>query len=633
MASTHQRRATSSNSTVIKVFIRNLCSLIITSWPGCDTRSHSTRRVPRHYETSRAGGFIMQHNSHLAITRQIVEVEAAERLARVRPSRLFGALVLISAALLFSSQLALAQFTQQGPKLVGTGAVGAAEQGFSVALSADGNTAIVGGLGDNGVAPGRRGSSPAAAVSGPSRAASWSAPARLEAARQGISVALSADGNTAIVGGPGDNANAGAAWVFTRSGGVWTQQGSKLVGTGAVGTAAARHLRRAVRRRQHRHRGRACDNTDTSGRRGSSPAAAASGPSRATSWSAPARLEAPSKAAPSRCPPTATPPSWAGLATTAAPGRRGSSPAAAVSGPSRATSWSAPARLEPPIKAISVALSADGNTAIVGGANDNSDAGAAWVFTRSGGVWTQQGSKLVGTGAVGARPTRPSPSRCPPTATPPSWAGLATTASPGRRGSITRSGGVWTQQGSKLVGTGAVGAAQQGISVALSADGNTAIVGGPDDNGIGAAWVFVQPAAGVLQVSPTTNIAAFGIRGGAFSPASFSYQLSSTSSSVNYSISGIPPWLNANFTSGTATTTPVTVTFSLINIGGLTPGTYAATIAFTNTSNGRNTTRTATLLVNAGTKDGCKDGGWQNYISSPGPFKNQGQCASYFAKQ
>jgi hypothetical protein len=33
---------------------------------------------------------------------------------------------------------------------------------------------------------------------------------------------------------------------------------------------------------------------------------------------------------------------------------------------------------------LSVALSADGNTAIVGGRRDNSDTGAAWAFTRSG---------------------------------------------------------------------------------------------------------------------------------------------------------------------------------------------------------------------------------------------------------
>lgn len=27
----------------------------------------------------------------------------------------------------------------------------------------------------------------------------------------------------------------------------------------------------------------------------------------------------------------------------------------------------------------------------------------------------------------------------------------------------------------------------------------------------------------------------------------------------------------------------------------------------------------------------CKDGGWQDFTASPGPFKNQGDCVSYFA--
>ncbi len=118
-------------------------------------------------------------------------------------SRVIAKIIACVGALLLSSQLALAQFTQQGPKLVGSGAVGAAGQGNSVALSADGNTAIVGGHCDNiGLAAERRGSSPAVTVSGPSKAASWSAPARLRTPDQGTSVALSADGNTAIVGGP-----------------------------------------------------------------------------------------------------------------------------------------------------------------------------------------------------------------------------------------------------------------------------------------------------------------------------------------------------------------------------------------------------------------------------------------------
>src|SRR6516165_10924535 len=128
-----------------------------------------------------------------------------------------------------------AQFTQQGPKLVGTGAVGPAEQGRSVSLSGDGNTAIVGGSADN--------NSTGAAWVFTRSGGVWNQQAKLVgtgaigAALQGISVSLSGDGNTAIVGGFNDNGETGAAWVFTRSGGVWSEQGPKLVGTGAVGHA------------------------------------------------------------------------------------------------------------------------------------------------------------------------------------------------------------------------------------------------------------------------------------------------------------------------------------------------------------------------------------------------------------
>jgi hypothetical protein len=30
-------------------------------------------------------------------------------------------------------------------------------------------------------------------------------------------------------------------------------------------------------------------------------------------------------------------------------------------------------------------------------------------------------------------------------------------------------------------------------------------------------------------------------------------------------------------------------------------------------------------------KQSCKHGGWENFTSAPGPFKNQGQCVSFFA--
>ena len=36
-------------------------------------------------------------------------------------------------------------------------------------------------------------------------------------------------------------------------------------------------------------------------------------------------------------------------------------------------------------------------------------------------------------------------------------------------------------------------------------------------------------------------------------------------------------------------------------------------------------------VVDPSDKEKCKKGGWQDFTSSPGPFKNQGDCVSYFA--
>src|SRR5262249_3326939 len=140
------------------------------------------------------------------------------------------------------------------------------------------------------------------------------------------------------------------------------------------------------------------------------------------------------------------------------------------------------------------ALSADGKTAIVGGPSDDGATGAAWIFTSGSEGWTQQGNKLVGSGSYKLNESSLSPGQ-----------GLSVALSAdgntaiiggwGTEGAwvFTRNGNVWTQQGKKLVGSGAVGAARQGMAVALSGDGDTAIVGGPADNSyIGAAWVFTR---------------------------------------------------------------------------------------------------------------------------------------------
>lgn len=113
----------------------------------------------------------------------------------------------------------------------------------------------------------------------------------------------------------------------------------------------------------------------------------------------------------------------------------------------------------------SVALSSDGNTALIGGVEDYSFYWAAWVFTRSGSTWTQQGSELTANDE--------------------------------------------TEEGGFL------------DSVALSSDGSTALMGGAGDHlDVGAAWVFTgsteveHPGGGgapQVQTLPATDVTTTGV--------------------------------------------------------------------------------------------------------------------------
>ena len=176
-------------------------------------------------------------------------------------------------------------WTQEGPKLTPSGAVGPSQFGWSVALSWDGSTAVIGAPADDGFA----GAAYVFARSG----STWTQlGSKLTATGEvvrprsfGDSVALSGDGATALIGAHGDHGSVGAAWVFARSGRTWTQQGLKLD----------------------------CES----------------------------------------------------------------------------------GRASPAIFGISVALSSDGTTALIGAPLDDGSVGTAWVFARSGSGWTQQGSKLT----------------------------------------------------------------------------------------------------------------------------------------------------------------------------------------------------------------------------------------------
>jgi hypothetical protein len=123
-------------------------------------------------------------------------------------------------------------------------------------------------------------------------------------------------------------------------------------------------------------------------------------------------------------------------------------------------------------------------------------------------------------------------------------------------------------------------------------------------NGIPSAGVPISVMAStcpILQVTPSSNIAASGPQGGPFSPSSFQYQLSASIGSVGFSITGTPSWLTASATSGTVTTTPTSVTFTVnSNANSLTQSTYLGAINFINTTSSLgSTSRTASLAVGA----------------------------------
>jgi hypothetical protein len=416
-------------------------------------------------------------------------------------TRLHLALIVFCATLLPTSP-AVAQFVQQGPKLVGTGTGGFySEQGFSVALSADGNTAIIGGKGDknnagaawiwirSGGVWGQQGNKlVGSGAVGP--------------ALQGSAVAISADGNTAIVGGGNDNNGAGAAWIWTRSGALWTQQGNKLVASGTVGNAF----------------------------HGSSVALSADGntaivggffddSNKGAAWIwiliGGVWTQQGNKLVGSGAVGSAFQGSSVSLSVDGNTAIIGGPRDNLVDGGSSGAAWvwsrSGGIWTQQGSKLVgssaspyanqgcSVSLSADGNTAIVGGYQDSSHAGAAWIWSRSGGSWIQQGVKLVGSGVVlgdGDQGWSVSLSADGNTAV----VGGPTNAREEDGNAVgavwiwIRRGGFWAQQGSKLVGTGTIGDAEQGQSVSIAADGQTVLVGGRNDNtGTGAAWVFAEP--------------------------------------------------------------------------------------------------------------------------------------------
>ncbi|MGH9379901.1 MAG: S-layer homology domain-containing protein [Thermoanaerobaculia bacterium] len=335
-----------------------------------------------------------------------------------------------------------------------TAADGAPNGAFGYAVAISGDTALVGTFGAE------------AAYVFTRSGGVWTQQAKLSAddgvpgAEFGISVALS--GDTALVGMRGADVDGvsdrGAAYVFTRSEGVWTQQAKLIADDGAsidlFGTAVALSGNTALV-------GALLDDVVSSTDQGSAYVFTESG----GVWSQQAKL-------------------------TAADG--------AVAD----------------YFGVSVAL--DGDTALVGAfLSGNSDSGAAYVFTRGGGVWNQQAKLTAGeaaagelgrsvalsgdTALVGARRTD-----------------VGGNADQGAAYVFTRSGDVWSRQ-AKLTADDGAALDQFGTSAALT--GDSALVGAPnasvgENTDQGSVYLFAR--SGGVWTEPVKLSANDGAAGDAF---------------------------------------------------------------------------------------------------------------------
>jgi hypothetical protein len=128
-----------------------------------------------------------------------------------------------------------------------------------------------------------------------------------------------------------------------------------------------------------------------------------------------------------------------------------------------------------------LSMSLDGNTIAVGAFADAAFTGAAWIFTRTNGVWAQQGTKLVGTGPSAAAVRQGRAVALSGDGNTLSASGYYDSGNIGATWVYTRTNGVWTQSGTKLIGTGIATTAFFGINLAITPDGMTSIIDGDID--------------------------------------------------------------------------------------------------------------------------------------------------------
>jgi hypothetical protein len=352
-------------------------------------------------------------------------------------------------------------WSQQGPKLLPNGRSGnATDFGTSVALSADGNTALIGG--DFNGTPDQDGAAWVYTRSG----STWSQQGPIltgtgedPGGHFGSSVALSTDGNTALIGAASDNGFVGAAYVFTRApSGIWTQQGLRLTPNNNSGMSSFGQAVSLSGDGNTALIGGSFDNS-TKG-----AAWVFTRPSGGSTWT---------------------------QRTTIVPGDEdptpgSNAPAAAAFG-------------------FAVDLSQDGTTALIGGDQNAGGEGAAWVYVGSGATWTEQ-RKLTPNGVTDSLSAAGSSVALSADGNTAAVGASNDSSGVGAALVFTRSGTTWSANGSRLAPPNEPNPIEFGNSAALAADGQTLLIGARFDGSRGAVFAFAPPNPVCSSVSATTGI-------------------------------------------------------------------------------------------------------------------------------
>jgi FG-GAP repeat len=316
-------------------------------------------------------------------------------------------------------------------------------------------------------------------------AAGYSQQAKLTATggEFGLSVALSALGTTALVGVPVRDTGTGAAWVFTLRHGTWSRTAELTTTGGAPFDDFGRSVALS-----------ALGSTALIGApgRNKDTGAAYVFKLRRGTWSQTAELTASGGARLDEFGFSVALSARGGMALAGAIGRHSEAGAAYVFTLRRGT-WSQTAELTGAPGdgfGFSVGLSARGSTALAGAPFHNTSTGAAYVFTLRRGTWSR-------TAVLTASHRAPGDGFGQSVA----LSALGSTALAGAFGRNPYTGaayvftlrrGTWFPT-AKLTASDAAPGDEFGYSVALSAQGTTALAGAPFRNtSTGAAYVFTQ---------------------------------------------------------------------------------------------------------------------------------------------